>query len=54
MYASHIVGMDMLARARQASSSEFAYANAATKLHRTFVAQAEAIAKLRRRGEQKP
>ena len=55
MYGSHAVGMDLLARARQAGSAELAaiYTNAATKLHRTFVAQAETIAKLRRGGEQK-
>jgi hypothetical protein len=48
MYATHVAATEMLG---QASKSEFA-GNMAVKLLRTFTAQTEALAKLRRGGEQ--
>ncbi len=55
MAATHDAAMTMLARAKHDSLFERAsgYGNLATKLLRTFTAQAEALAKLRRGGEQK-
>lgn len=54
MFATNEAAMDMLSRARHADLMPHvdSYVNAATKLQRTFVAQAEALAKLRRGGEQ--
>ncbi len=55
MAATHDAAMTMLARAKHDSLFERAsgYGNLATKLLRTFTAQAEALSKLRRGGEQK-
>ncbi len=54
MYAAHESAMDMIERTMQATTREAAqaYSAIATKMQRTFVAQVEALAKLRRRGEQ--
>lgn len=54
MFTAHEAAMDMMERTRQATTAEAAqtYSTIATKFQRTFVAQIEAIAKLRRRGEQ--
>lgn len=54
MYGATDLAADLIARARQTDRIDFlnSYVNAATKLQRTAVAQAEAIAKLRRGGEQ--
>ena len=55
MAATHSVAMHMLAKARRAEYLEHmnSYGGLATKLLRTFTAQTEALAKLRRGGEQK-
>lgn len=55
MTATHFTAMDMLHRAKRASTlpSLQEYGNLATKLLRTFTAQTEALAKLRRGGSQK-
>jgi flagellum-specific peptidoglycan hydrolase FlgJ len=54
MFAAHDSAMDMMNRAKQADTMEALqnYASIATKMQRTFVAQLEALAKLRRGGEQ--
>ncbi|UDL95817.1 hypothetical protein LGH83_06335 [Lichenihabitans sp. PAMC28606] len=52
--ASHALSLKMLRKASSAIQIDFrdSYINAATKLSRTMVAQVEALAKLRRGGEQ--
>ena len=54
MYGAHEAAMNMLERANRADSFEAlqTYASITTKMMRTYVAQTEALAKLRRRGEQ--
>jgi hypothetical protein len=54
MYAAHEAAMEMMVQAKQASTMEATqnWSAMATKMMRTFVAQTEALAKLRRRGEQ--
>jgi hypothetical protein len=55
MVATHETAMEMLSRAKQAeSTSRFQeYGSLAVKLLRTYTAQVEAIARLRRSGEQR-
>jgi hypothetical protein len=55
MAVTHALAMDMLGRTKQSPTVPYMQicAGIATKLQRTFVAQAEALAKLRRGGEQK-
>lgn len=55
MVGTHSVAMDMLARAKQADSTDQLerFGTLAVKLLRTYTAQIEALAKLRRGGEQK-
>ena len=54
MAATHSLAMDMLGRARRAGTPEQMQAHGAlaTKLLRTFTAQTEALAKIKRGGEQ--
>jgi hypothetical protein len=54
MAATHSLAMDMLGRARRAEMLEHMQAHGAlaTKLLRTFTAQTEALAKIKRGGEQ--
>ena len=54
MAATHSLAMDMLGRARRAQTVEQlqAHGTLATKLLRTFTAQTEALAKVKRGGEQ--
>lgn len=54
MFATHSVSMEMLQRARQTEDRQALteFANIATKMTRTFSIQMEALAKLRRGGEQ--
>lgn len=54
MYATHELAIEMMSRARQADmrNAMQEYGNLATKMTRTFTAQVEALAKLRRGGEQ--
>lgn len=54
MYATHEVAMEMLTRTKQATNPQALqnYSTIATKLLRTYTAQIEALAKLRRGGEQ--
>lgn len=54
MAATHPLAMDMLGRARRAQTVEqlHAYGSFATKLLRTYTMQIEALAKLKRGGEQ--
>jgi hypothetical protein len=55
MAVTHALAMDLLGRAKQSPTVPYmeTCANLATKLQRTFVAQVEALSKLRRGGEQK-
>ncbi|MCJ2024709.1 hypothetical protein [Methylobacterium sp. J-067] len=55
MVGTHSVAMDMLSRAKQATSTGHLerYGTLATKLLRTYTAQLEALAKVRRGGAQK-
>jgi hypothetical protein len=55
MAVTHALAMDMLGRTKQSPTVPYMQicAGIATKLQRTFVAQTEALAKLRRGGEQK-
>jgi hypothetical protein len=55
MAVTHALAMDLLGRVKQSPTVPYmeTCANLATKLQRTFVAQVEALAKLRRGGEQK-
>jgi hypothetical protein len=55
MVGVHSVAMDMLSRAKQAGTTEHLerYGSLATKMLRTYTAQIEALAKLRRGGSQK-
>lgn len=55
MVGTHSVAMDMLSRAKQATSTDHLerYGTLATKLLRTYTAQLEALAKVRRGGAQK-
>ncbi len=55
MAVTHALAMDMLGRVKQSPTVPYmeTCANLATKLQRTFVAQVEALSKLRRGGEQK-
>jgi hypothetical protein len=55
MAVTHALAMDMLGRTKQSPTVPYmeTCANLATKLQRTFVAQVEALSKLRRGGEQK-
>lgn len=55
MVGTHSVAMDMLSRAKQAASTDHLerYGTLATKLLRTYTAQLEALAKVRRGGAQK-
>jgi hypothetical protein len=55
MAVTHALAMDLLGRVKQSPSVPYmeTCANLATKLQRTFVAQVEALSKLRRGGEQK-
>jgi hypothetical protein len=55
MAGTHSVAMEMLRRAKFATSTPALqeYGNLATKLMRTYTAQMECLAKVRRRGEQK-
>jgi hypothetical protein len=55
MIGTHELAMEMLSRARQSPMVETttAYTGMATKLTRTFTAQTEALAKIRRGGAQK-
>lgn len=54
MAATHALGMEVMGKARQAVATPHAetYANIATKFQRTFLAQVEALSRLRRGGEQ--
>ena len=54
MFATNSLAMEMLSRARHTSDrlATAEYTNMATKLSRTFIAQVEALSKLRRGGEQ--
>jgi hypothetical protein len=54
MVATHEIAMDMMVRAKQADTLEALqnYSSIATKMLRTYVAQTEALAKLRRDGNQ--
>jgi hypothetical protein len=54
MHATNELAMDLLSRAQNSPDrlATAEYTNLATKLSRTFVAQVEALAKLRRNGEQ--
>lgn len=54
MYAVHETAMEMLVRTKQATNHQALqnYSTIATKLLRTYTAQIEALAKLRRGGEQ--
>lgn len=54
MYATHTVAMDMLQRCKQSTDRQALneFANIATKMTRTFSGSLEALAKLRRNGEQ--
>jgi adenylosuccinate synthase len=54
MFATHALAMSMLERAKQTDDRQALneFVNMATKLTRTFTAQAEALAKVRRGGEQ--
>jgi hypothetical protein len=55
MAVTHALAMDLLGRVKQSPTVPYMQtcANLATKLQRTFVAQVEALSKLRRGGEQK-
>jgi hypothetical protein len=55
MAVTHALAMDLLGRVKQSPTVPYmeTCANLATKLQRTFVAQVEALSKLRRGGEQK-
>jgi hypothetical protein len=55
MAVTHALAMDMLGRTKQSPTVPYMQtcAGIATKLQRTFVAQVEALSKLRRGGEQK-
>lgn len=55
MAVTHALAMDLIGRAKQSPTVPYmeTCGNLATKLQRTFVAQVEALAKLRRGGEQK-
>ncbi len=55
MVGTHSVAMDMLSRAKQASTTDAVerYGTLATKMLRTYTAQLEALSKLRRGGAQK-
>jgi hypothetical protein len=55
MAVTHALALDLLGRAKQSSTVPYmeTCANLATKLQRAFVAQVEALGKLRRGGEQK-
>jgi hypothetical protein len=55
MVATHETAMDLLSRAKQAESTPRLqeYGSLAVKFLRTYAAQAEAIARLRRGGEQR-
>lgn len=54
MLAAHEASLDMIRRTRKAGQLDQmqAYGALATKFQRTFIAQVEALAKLRRKGEQ--
>jgi hypothetical protein len=54
MYATHEAALEMMSRAKQADTVEALqnYSAIATKMLRTCTTQIEAMAKLRRRGEQ--
>ena len=55
MYATHVAAMRMLGRAMKSDNSDttVGYGSLATKLLRTYTTQVEALAKMRRGGEQK-